>query len=702
MKILHIIINLSSGGAQKLVEEMVPMMNEAEGVEADVLLLSGEDNVFNKQLVAAGVNIHIVPVKRMKNPLQIFYIASFIKKGGYDAVHAHLFPANYWTAAASTLLFKNKPEMVTTEHNTNNRRRKVKLIKYLDKWVYSRFDKIISISEETEKNLLTWINPREKQRHKYRVIPNGINLEKFSRAQPYNKSDLHPHFTEDTILLCMVGSFSEQKDQAAIIKAVKGLPEDVHVLLIGEGELKKKHEKLSQELNVESRVHFLGFRDDVERVFKTSDIVIVSSHWEGFGLVAAEGMAAGKPVLASDVPGLAAVVGDPELLFEAGNSRQLAAMIHQLTTDKYKYESLAETCKQRSTSHDIRTMTEKYLGEYKERDSKKAPMTEADFIHNVEKELPGYSPDMKTEIEKVRDNVYIFKTGLKQYLVKLVRQEDKKKLGRVQKAFQNSSFRNEIEVNNALKKMDFEYLKFPQMIETKGKDYVIFEYIEAPAQPGFMRDPFIPPLIEFQLAGLNIDLSWKDRLILAFRNKVSLNILRWSLDVILPRFGWKTALQCVLLFAKSSRKHKALEQAIHLHNDFGGNTILTSKKELYVIDFESVINEKKWILVDVLQRVFNEENFSVNQNDLSSYIVHLSEQLSAAPEEMNVKIQLRILLMRRMMQLLRSGSRNAKRKEEAQQFLIHSVLSDDGYDLWYAQNIGNVTLNELEVENSVL
>jgi glycosyltransferase involved in cell wall biosynthesis len=702
MKILHIIINLAPGGAQKLVEEIVPIMDKAEGVEAEVLLLSEDYKVFDKQLVENNINIKVSPFKKLRSPLQAFYISKIIKNGEYDVVHTHLFPTNYWTALSSMFLFKNKAKIITTEHNTHNKRRDKKIVKYLDKIIYSRFDKVISISEETQKNLVSWIQPAEKNNNKFKVINNGINSEKFSSAAPYRKSDINSDFSEDTKLLCMVGRFSKQKDQETIIKAMKELPEDIHLLLIGDGDLKKDHENLARKLEVEDRVHFLGFRDDVERIVKTSDIVIVSSHWEGFGLVAAEGMAAGKPVLASDVPGLAAVVGEPELLFEVNNSGQLSEKVHTLTTDKNKYKLFAGRCSQRAKVFDIHTMAELYLNEYKTNEDTTMNQTEAEVINYFREAVPLSSPNREITTEKVRDNVYIVKTETKKYLVKLVREEEKKTLGKIQKLLQTSSFRNEIEVNKALLEKSFDHLKFPRLINSGNKGFVVFEYIEPLENASFKEDNFVPSLVEFQLTDLNLNLNWKDNLLLKFRNKVSWNILRWSFDVVLPRGGMKEALQCFSLFRKLNREHKAFSKPVNLHNDFGGNTIVSKSSELYIIDFESVVKEKKWILVDVLQRVFDEENFTVNREDLNSYLSMLCKKLSITTEGVNLKVQLRILLMRRMMQILRSGSRDENKKAATHRFLIDSVLSDEGYDLWYSQNVDVETESYQEEKSRVL
>ena len=94
------------------------------------------------------------------------------------------------------------------------------------------------------------------------------------------------------------------------------LPVNFKLILVGEGPLKNSSQMLVQELCLKDRVFFLGNRDDVERIFKTADLSVLSSHWEGFGLVAVEGMAAGKPVIASNVSGLSEIVSGAGVLFE--------------------------------------------------------------------------------------------------------------------------------------------------------------------------------------------------------------------------------------------------------------------------------------------------------------------------------------------------------------------------------------------------
>lgn len=240
LKILHIINNLGSGGAEKLIEESLPILNNFQGIKADVLLLTDDKNVFDKTLKLKGIKVDVIKFHSIYNPLNILEIKKYIKKNNYDIVHAHLFPTQYWVAIASKLMFRNRPKFITTEHSTHNRRRDKFYFRFIDKYIYSSYDLIISISQKTQENLVYWLRPKANQLKKFIVIENGINIDKFRNAIPYKKEELNPSFTEETKLICMVGRFSEQKDQATLIKAMKYLPEDIHLLLVGEGPLRKK------------------------------------------------------------------------------------------------------------------------------------------------------------------------------------------------------------------------------------------------------------------------------------------------------------------------------------------------------------------------------------------------------------------------------------------------------------------------------
>ncbi len=98
---------------------------------------------------------------------------------------------------------------------------------------------------------------------------------------------------------------------------------NVELLLVGDGVKRPDLERLAAELKIVERVRFLGNRSDVPDILAAADIYIQPSRWDGFGIAALEAMAAGLPVVVSNVPGLRDVVGDAGLLFEAGSVSEL-------------------------------------------------------------------------------------------------------------------------------------------------------------------------------------------------------------------------------------------------------------------------------------------------------------------------------------------------------------------------------------------
>lgn len=139
------------------------------------------------------------------------------------------------------------------------------------------------------------------------------------------------------LIIGCVARLRVEKGQKILIEAfaevVKTMPA-AQLLMIGDGPDKSELLRLTEVLGVSQNVIWLGRQDqaDVYRLYGVMDVVVVPSLFEGFGLTAAEAMAAGLPVIASDIDGLAEVVLDGEtgILFPAGNSQALAASLIQM------------------------------------------------------------------------------------------------------------------------------------------------------------------------------------------------------------------------------------------------------------------------------------------------------------------------------------------------------------------------------------
>ena len=353
MKILQVITSLRTGGAEKLIVDTVPMYRE-RGYDVDVLLFDGTDTPFKRQLEQHGVKIYCLGKGgSVYKPWYIFKLLPFLRK--YDIVHTHNTAPQLFAAIGSVLC---SVVLCTTEHTTSNRRRDWKWYRRIDKWMYSRYKAVISISPATTEELEKHV---EVKCPVY-TIPNGIDVRLYNTATPVRRNDIG--CSDNAFLLMMVAGFRYQKDQDTVIRALTLLPDNVQLCLVGDGIRRCECEALARKLGVSERVVFTGIRPDVPNVLKAADVVVMSSHYEGFGLAAVEGMAAGKPVIASDVVGLGDIVRNYGCIFQQGNDRELSDIISHLMTDHGLYNATASKCQSRAKDYDISHMVDAYIEVY--------------------------------------------------------------------------------------------------------------------------------------------------------------------------------------------------------------------------------------------------------------------------------------------------------------------------------------------------
>lgn len=360
MKILHIINSLETGGAEKLIVETLPFYAK-NGIVVDLLLLNGADQPLLTQLTQENCcQIFAIGKRSVYHPNNIIGIIPFVKK--YDLLHVHLFPAQYYVVLAK-MLSRAKTKLVFTEHNGTNRRLDHFLFRLIDKKIYQFYFQTICITSEIKKIL---IKHTGLPAAKFPVIENGINLHEIESAVGYSKHSIHYSLRPEDKLIIQVAAFREQKDHETLIKAMALLPADFKLVLVGAGLLKDKCEILAISLGLANRVFFLGIRTDIPQLLKTADIVVLSSKYEGLSLSSIEGMASGKPFVASDVPGLNEVVSGAGILFPVGDEKKLAEEILHLSTDADHYAATAQRCLVRAKNYEISKMVAAHINLYKE------------------------------------------------------------------------------------------------------------------------------------------------------------------------------------------------------------------------------------------------------------------------------------------------------------------------------------------------
>ena len=341
------ISSLEIGGAQRLLSDLLPIQKQ-QGIDVSLLVLKSEDNAFSKKVADAGVPIISLDVKSFRNPFLAFKVRKVIRQ--YDVVHAHLVHALYICSLAARGL---KTKLVYTEHSTSNNRRGKTYVRPIEKFIYGRYDKLISISQQTQNALQDWLQSNDGR---FVVINNGVDTKAFA--------NIHKEVIPKSLI--MVSRFASSKDQETVIRAMKELDDDVILRLVGDGENLEHCKQVARECGVENRVQFLGARADVAELVAESYIGIQSSNWEGFGLTAVEIMAAGKPIIATDVDGLKQVVEGTGELFPVGDLNALTKIIKCLLRDEARYEMMKKLSVKRAAKYDISQTANQYIVTYKE------------------------------------------------------------------------------------------------------------------------------------------------------------------------------------------------------------------------------------------------------------------------------------------------------------------------------------------------
>ena len=294
--ILQVISSPVCGGAEVLVREMGQKI-KSKDFDSEVVY-------FNK-ISNSNIKLHDNESSLLtgdRNPLTIFKLRQFIKKRlkTYQKIiiHVHLtYPFFYVPIAA---LFLNVV-LIFTEHSTSNKRRLIPCFKYIERFFYNRYKKICCISNGVKVSLDEWLG--KKFDSKLLVINNGAKL--YALKERYS-------FVKPQII--SIGSLKKWKNFKTTIKAISFIKDEIESYsIIGEGPEREFLEKLIKENGLEKKINLVGWSGQIEKYLHEADIQLIPSLWEGFGLVAVEGMSTGIFIIASEVDGLKEVLGQNNL-----------------------------------------------------------------------------------------------------------------------------------------------------------------------------------------------------------------------------------------------------------------------------------------------------------------------------------------------------------------------------------------------------
>lgn len=185
------------------------------------------------------------------------------------------------------------------------------------------------------------------------VIPNFINTEKYKRADNEDTRCLKERFAPDgEKILIHISNFRALKRVQDVVKIFAEVNKEVpsKLLLVGDGPDRSDCERLARELEVFDRVKFMGKQDSLVEILSVSDLFVIPSQSESFGLSALEAMSCSVPVISTSIGGLPElnVHGETGYIAEIGDVERMSKYAIELLTNKKKYDYFSNKARERA------------------------------------------------------------------------------------------------------------------------------------------------------------------------------------------------------------------------------------------------------------------------------------------------------------------------------------------------------------------
>ncbi len=330
---MHIVSSLEVGGLEIMVLNLLRKINRERYEPSICTFQTGGD--LKKEFELMEIPIFIAERKEGWDFRLPFKLSKLLTKEKIDLIHTHnAVPWLYGGIAAKIL---NSKLLFHTEH-ANLYPEKKKLIlaeKYLSNITNEIIADVKKVADYLEKE--EGICP-----NKIKVIFNGVDVGKYESVKINTISKKRElGINEDNLIIGIVARLNKVKDHNNLLNAFRIVSQSIDeakLLIIGDGELKQELINYSNKIGIDKKVIFLGNRRDIPELLKILDVFVLSSISEGLPLTILEAMAAGVPVIATNVGGNKEVVLHEEtgLLVPERDSKELADAINIVLKNKEK------------------------------------------------------------------------------------------------------------------------------------------------------------------------------------------------------------------------------------------------------------------------------------------------------------------------------------------------------------------------------
>jgi len=338
LRLLHIVGESRFGGIAKIILGL-GRIAQARGWRVDVLTT---DPVVQKTVTQHGLGlVNLDVIRREIRPLWdlwgLYRLGKFLRREDYHIVHTHTSKGGFVGRIAARVA--GVPVIVHTAHGfafhegspTGTRLFYSSLERIASHWC----DRIVSVSE-FHRDWAIQLGICGPQ--KIIAIPNGVT--EATRTQQVEPADLRSQLgaRPGDVLILSIARLAPDKGLEYLIQAAATLPatdQSTHIVIAGDGPAREQLKRLANALCVTDRVTFVGFREDVGDLLEACDVVILPSLREGLSISLLESMAAGKPIIATNIGSQKEVASHAQiaLLVPTADAPALGRAILRLTRD---------------------------------------------------------------------------------------------------------------------------------------------------------------------------------------------------------------------------------------------------------------------------------------------------------------------------------------------------------------------------------
>ncbi len=376
-KLVIFINNLNYGGGQKIASLLLIKLQKY--YDLHLLLINNKDKISYE--IPENTNITVLD-SNYKGILSkvdfIFKFKSFCKKNDIDVSLSLLTQPNY--IATLSKVIGNKTKIIISEHTFQSLWRSDEILyakfkKLIISILYNLSDKIVTVSKKINEDLKTnfKVNPK-----KLITIYNPYEIEKINQLSKESIADLNLK-SSNKFRLAIVGTLYHVKNHELLIRALKRIEHlNFELIIIGDGELRSHLENLTNNLNLQKKIFFLGFQSNPFKYLGASNVLVLCSNNEGLPNVIIEGLACNCVIVSTDCTSGPREILAPNtdidfqllntieyakygLLVPVKNEKLLAKAIEEIILDVKLFNNYKETAYARSLNFNSKISVEKYM-----------------------------------------------------------------------------------------------------------------------------------------------------------------------------------------------------------------------------------------------------------------------------------------------------------------------------------------------------